>query len=115
MTERTIYEHPAFEVLIPYLTQEEIDSYDPNDYAKIWRRGRDRYLAAITDHGGSLTGQHGKHPRGTNHYAAKLTPDIVRLIRSGHYKTDAEAAKMLGVHWQTIGNIRRRTTYTNIA
>lgn len=62
----------------------------------------------------SLVGQHGNNPRGSSHYAAKLTESDVRNIRSGFYKSDVSAAKDLGIHAQTVRRIRRREMWAHV-
>lgn len=64
---------------------------------------------------GNIQGQHDGHPRGTNHHAAKITPDIVRQIRERHYKSDVQAATILGLHPQTVRRIRRRELWAHIS
>lgn len=68
----------------------------------------------ITEMGWSLRGQHGNSKRGVEHYACKLTERDVRDIRAGVYRTAAEAAKILGVHPQTINRIKRRERWAHV-
>lgn len=68
----------------------------------------------ITEMGWSIVGQHGNNKRGSGHYAAKLTEGDVLDIRSGAYRTAAEAAKVLGVHPQTINRIKRRELWGHV-
>lgn len=68
----------------------------------------------ITEMGWSIVGQHGNAPRGRDHYAAKLTESDVLDIRSGAYRTAAEAANALGVHPQTINRIKSRRLWSHV-
>lgn len=62
----------------------------------------------------AITGQHDNHSRGSSHYAAKVTEQDVRNIRSGFYKSDVAASKYLGIHAQTVRRIRRREMWAHV-
>lgn len=68
----------------------------------------------ITEMGWSLRGQHGKSRRGENHYAARLTEQDIRDIRSGAYGSIKNAAEKLGIHYQTASRIKRRERWAHV-
>lgn len=109
-----IHSHLVFKPLIPYLTEAEIDGYDQKNPWPLYNIAYLRKMRDGVDKGEPLSGQHDNHQRGTNHHAAKITPDIVRLIRARHYKTDVQAATILGLHPQTVRRIRRRELWAHI-
>jgi hypothetical protein len=60
------------------------------------------------------SGRHNGHIRGEQHHKAKLTPEKVRLIRSGKISQSALAERW-GLHFTTISDCSRRKTWRHIS